>query len=218
MGLYLTPKRQRYRIDQTHRPIKHYVPNQTYGYDSIPDAISGPGDARNEHTNSQLLAYLYSLTTTQNSSTIHFGLDTEQICIDTGASACISARRENFITFNKVDNIKINGIGTGLPVVGIGTLKWTLRDDKNSVIDLHVHEALYVPSAPMGLLCPQQIAMQTRHHNDGFQALRHAGILTFAGHTRFRMTLAAGSLLFTLLMMLHVFWQPTRSPRHKLKT
>jgi hypothetical protein len=36
----------------------------------------------------------------------------------------------------------------------------------------------------MGLLCPQQIAMQTQRPGDGFNALRHAGILTIAGYTR----------------------------------
>jgi hypothetical protein len=63
-------------------------------------------------------------------------------------------------------------------------LKWTIRDDNNQDIDLHIHEALFVPTAPKGLLCPQQIAMQTKLNSDGFHALRHAGILTFSGHTR----------------------------------
>jgi hypothetical protein len=36
----------------------------------------------------------------------------------------------------------------------------------------------------MGLLWPQQIAMQTKNPKDGFHALAHAGIFTFAGYTR----------------------------------
>jgi hypothetical protein len=135
-------------------------------------------------SNRQFLAYLYSLNTPANDRMMLFGSDMERICIDTGASACISTRKENFITYKPVTNIKINGIGTGLPVEGTGTLKWTIRDDKHQEIDLHVRDALFVPSAPMGLLCPQQIAMQTKLCTDGFNALGHAGILTFAGYKR----------------------------------
>jgi hypothetical protein len=47
-----------------------------------------------------------------------------------------------------------------------------------------VHNTLYVPKAPMGLLCPQQIAMQTQRPGDGFNVLGHAGILTVGGFTR----------------------------------
>jgi hypothetical protein len=34
-----------------------------------------------------------------------------------------------------VDNIKINGIEAGLPVKGIGTLKWTIWDDNHNELD-----------------------------------------------------------------------------------
>jgi hypothetical protein len=83
---------------------------------------------------------------------LHFGTDLECICIDTGASACISTRKENFVSIRQVDNLKINGIGSSLPVAGIGLLKWTIRDDTGNDIDLYVHDALLVPTAPMGLL------------------------------------------------------------------
>jgi hypothetical protein len=132
----------------------------------------------------QLQALLYSLNTPTQDTTTHFGSDFERICIDTGASACISTRKENFTNLNTVNHIKINSIGTGLPVAGIGTLKWPIRDDDGHEIDLHVHNALYVPEAPMGLLCPQQIAMQTKRPGDGFNALAQAGILTVEGYKR----------------------------------
>jgi hypothetical protein len=82
-----------------------------------------------------------------------------------------------------VDNIKINGIGTGLLVEGVGTLKWPIQDDNQNELDLYIHNALYVPSTPMGLFCPQQIAMQTQRPDDRFNALGHAGVLTVAGFT-----------------------------------
>jgi hypothetical protein len=48
----------------------------------------------------------------------------------------------------------------------------------------YIHNALFVPTAPMGLLCPQQVAMQTRQSGDGFQALFQAGILIIAGNNK----------------------------------
>ncbi len=83
-----------------------------------------------------------------------------------------------------MNNVKINGIASGLQVEGIGLLKWHIRDDDNKEIKLYIKDALYVPKAPMGLLCPQQIAQQTRKPGDGFKALRNHGILTFDGFCR----------------------------------
>jgi hypothetical protein len=80
-----------------------------------------------------------------------------------------------------VSNLQINGIGTGLPIEGIGILKWSLRDDLNNKIDLFIKDALYVHSAPMGLLCPQQIAQQTRMPLNGFISAAQHGVLTFNG-------------------------------------
>jgi len=127
------------------------------------------------------LAFLYSITTPQQESCYNFGTDTERICIDIGASACISTRRKNFVNLTPVKNIKINGIGSGLPVEGSGLLKWPLRDENNNEVDLYIQNALFVPKAPMGLLCPQEVAQQTKKPQDGFNALGQHGILTFNG-------------------------------------
>jgi hypothetical protein len=124
-----------------------------------------------------LQAYLYTLSTPSQDCTMHFGSDHERFCIDTGASACISDRKENFIKLQPVDNIKINGVGRGLPVEGVGTLKWPNRDNNQNELDIYVHNA-------MGLLCPQQLAMQTQRPGHGFHALGHAGVLTVAGFSR----------------------------------
>jgi hypothetical protein len=142
------------------------------------------GPIRTKTENSRLLALLYTLSTPGNDRTYHLGTDVERICIDTGASACISTRKENFVTLSAITNVKINGIGSGLPVEGTGLLKWPIRDDKNNEIILYIQNALYVPKAPMGLLCQQQIAQQTNKPGDGLNALGHHGILTFDGFTR----------------------------------
>jgi hypothetical protein len=63
--------------------------------------------------------------------------------------------KQNFISLTPVTNIQINGIGSGLPIEGIGCLKWSIRNDANNEIDIFVKNALYAPTAPMGLLCPQ---------------------------------------------------------------
>jgi hypothetical protein len=85
------------------------------------------------------------------------------------------------VAFTPVKIIKINDIGSGLPVEGSGLLKWPLRDDNNNEVDLYIQNALFVPKAPMGLLCPQQIAQQTKKLQVGFNALGQHGILTFDG-------------------------------------
>jgi hypothetical protein len=143
-----------------------------------------PEYTRSESENRHLQAYLYSLTTPNHHDKVHFGSDTENICIDTGASACISRIKANFVNLHPITNLTIKGIGTGLPIEGIGTLRWSIRDDSHNEIDLYVKDALYVPAAPMGLLCPQQIAQQTHHFGDGFNALSSHGILKFEGYTK----------------------------------
>jgi hypothetical protein len=92
--------------------------------------------------NNRLWAYLYSLTTPDRQDSVHFGTDTEYICIDTGASACISKVRTNFINLHPVKNLNIKGIATGLPIEGIGTLRWSIRDDHNNKIDLYIKNSL----------------------------------------------------------------------------
>jgi hypothetical protein len=63
-------------------------------------------------------------------------------------------------------------------------LRWSIRDDNNNDIDIYIKDSLYVPSAPMGLLCPQQIAQQTGRSGDGFTAFASHGLLTFEGFTK----------------------------------
>ncbi len=157
-----------------------------FKYDPVssPHSIEPLSHTCSHEENIQLQAYLYSLTTPNMDHTTPFGSDHERICFDSGASVCISTKCENFIKLNKVEHPKINGIGTRLPVEGISTLKWPICDDSNNEIDLYVHNALFMLMAPMGFLCPQQIAMQTNRPRDGFKTLGHAGILTVDGYIR----------------------------------
>lgn len=47
-----------------------------------------------------------------------------------------------------------------------GNLKWPIKDNDRNDIDLYTNNTLFVPSAPMGLLCSRQIAQQTLHPGD----------------------------------------------------
>jgi len=106
------------------------------------------------------------------------------ICIDTGASSCISNDKNDFISLESVQNQSIAGIGSGLSIEGVGTLRWKINDDDGNAIILHVQNALYVPKVPMCLLCPQQVAQQTANAKDGFHAEANFGKLTYDGFTR----------------------------------
>jgi hypothetical protein len=203
-GVYPAPKRSRYKTKR--HLIPDITPSDCTSFANTVASLQLPCDSparqlefdattsqlhhvcpewpRSESENRHLQAYLYSLTTPGNPAKVQFGSDTETICIDTGASACISRNKTNFLNLHSITNLTIKGIGTGLPIEGIGTLRWSIRDDANNEIDLYVKDALYVPAAPMGLLCPQQIAQQTGHSGDGFNALSPHGILTFEGYTK----------------------------------
>jgi hypothetical protein len=72
----------------------------------------------------------------------------------------------------------IKEIASGLKVEGVGVLKFTIMDTEENTLDVIIRDALYVPNAPVCLLCPQQLAHQTGKEEDGFNALARHGILT----------------------------------------
>ena len=113
----------------------------------------------------------------------NFDSDSYPICIDTGASCCISNDLSHFVHLDPIENVKVARIASGLAVKGMGIVKWTFMDDSGQVIDLPIKDCLYVPDVPMCLLSPQQVAQQTKHEGDGFHALAKSGIFTFNGYT-----------------------------------
>jgi len=102
LGLYPPPKRAKWRTSKL--PIQDitldlheaqdlpWIPDAT-PYDMCWDHCHYPPAARPAHENKWLLAMLFSLTTPAMDSTVSFGTNTERICIDTGALACISTRK-----------------------------------------------------------------------------------------------------------------------------
>jgi hypothetical protein len=181
-----------------------------------------------EQRNKDLLALLYSLNTPSLDNTYLFDSGLECICIDTGTSASLSAEKENFVQLIPITNLEISGIGSGLFVEGIGILQWSIKDDMGQVIDLFRKDALYIPTAPIGLLCPQQIAQQTKTPNDGFHAIADHGIFQFQGfcktvkyETRTRLpkfhTRGIGILPITELVALNASKEHTLSKNQRLR-
>ena len=68
----------------------------------------------------------------------------------------------------KLKGFSINGISSGLQVLGYGTIHWVLHDDTNVPIDVEIDRALLIQNLPMRLLLPQQLARQTNGLRDGF--------------------------------------------------
>ena len=82
-----------------------------------------PQYPRSEEANKEYLPLLCAFQSTATSnSPMEFTTGSYSICIDTGASACISNDKNDFINIKEVQNVSINGIGSGLEVQGVGTL------------------------------------------------------------------------------------------------
>jgi hypothetical protein len=145
--------------------------------------IIEPQHERSSDENAKLLAYLTALISAdiKNKGKAVFDPGGEYVCVDTGASSTIWNFLKDFISLEKIDNLMINGIASGLKVEGVGVLKFTIMDTEENTLDVIIRDALYVPNAPMCLLCPHQLAHQTGKEGDGFNSLAHHGILTIEG-------------------------------------
>jgi hypothetical protein len=136
-------------------------------------------------SNSEKQAFLCALQSgTAGRAPIPYAVGSAPICIDTGASATISNHKDDFVQLRQIKNLNLQGIATGLPIEGIGTLHWKIATDSGNNVIMQIRNALYVPTCPMNLLSPQQLAQQTRCSGDGFNALANIGCLKFAGHSR----------------------------------
>ena len=105
-----------------------------------------------------------------------FDSDSVSICIDTGASCCISNDSSQFIQMDPIENVK---------VTGIDSIRIIRKKDWHRPMDFYGRQWTgNVPDVPMCLrvLCPQQVAQQTKKAGDGFQALAQRGILIFNGY------------------------------------
>ena len=75
------------------------------------------------------------------------------LIVDSGASVCISPRREDFITYRS-SKVKIKDLSSTHAVEGEGLMRWRVRDKHGQVVILEL-PGYYIPSADVRLLSPQ---------------------------------------------------------------
>jgi len=103
------------------------------------------------------------------------------LCIDSGASCCISNCKRDFTSLTTTTSPVLQGISSGLQLEGIGTLQWALQDNLGNDITIILPNSLYVPKAAICLLSPQHKAQHPNSPNDGFLCHGNQSVLTFSG-------------------------------------
>jgi hypothetical protein len=90
----------------------------------------------------------------------------------------------DFVDLTPTSTTVLHGITSGLAIEGKGTLRWSIMNDAGDEIDLYIRDSLYVSSAPMFFLSPQQFLRQTNYTNSGFNIQNHHGTLQVFGHKK----------------------------------
>ena len=97
---------------------------------------------------------LFVLEEENDSGVILLTPDEIRLVVDSGASCTIANCLDEFISPpTKAQPRELKGIGSGLQIQGIGTVRYVL----NTGYELLVPGTLYVPDCPARLLCPQQL-------------------------------------------------------------
>jgi hypothetical protein len=94
--------------------------------------------------NATKLAMLFGWQKSNTSAPVYmdYAPGSQAICIDTGASACISNNKAAFISLTLTSEQTLQGIGSGLAIAGEGTLRWSINNDDGDAVILHVNDAL----------------------------------------------------------------------------
>ncbi|MGH7974545.1 MAG: hypothetical protein ACREBR_03375, partial [bacterium] len=119
------------------------------------------------------------------------------IVFDTGASVAVTPDRNDFIGELRAPptNLVLKGISRGLPVQGIGTIRWYVMDDCDRLKVIET-EAYYVPDIPIRLFSPQSYVTGPSR----FTIQEHYSVLTWDDgnkmtllyHPRSRLPIARG--------------------------
>ena len=169
------------RYDSTSRPVSHSLYKDT-------DEYTVPHTKRDLLANKIFLNELraYAAAPSKCNRSFHMDSDSFDVCIDSGASSTCTMNKDDFIpgTFHAIQGHSINGISSGLAVLGYGTVRWVVHDDNHDPIDLEIDRALLIQDLPLRLLSPQQLASQTLGLRDGFHIGRDHATLTFGGYVR----------------------------------
>ena len=87
-------------------------------------------------------------------------------------------------TFHSIHGYTINGISSGLKVIGYGTICWVIHDDNHLPIYVEIERTLLIEDLPIRLLSPRQFALQSGGIRDGFCVGGDKSTLTFGGYVR----------------------------------
>ncbi len=104
------------------------------------------------------------------------------LIFDTGASITVTHCLDDFLVPPRpVQNTTLQGIASGLPVHGIGTVHYTVLDDNRKPITLTIPGTLYVPGCPSRLICPRQLLHGTQDKAATMTITTGAVTLAFRG-------------------------------------
>jgi len=119
------------------------------------------------------------------------------IVIDTGGSKSVTPDRDDFIGEIRMADISdLQGLSASTAVIGIGTVRWTIRDVFGSVRTIET-EAYYVPSAAIRLFSPQKYFQEQQAGSLWCDAKR--SVLTLADGSALEFPYNSGSNLPLML-------------------
>jgi hypothetical protein len=117
------------------------------------------------------------------------------LILDTGASVSVTNCSADFITaIRPIQHTTLKGIAAGLTIKGLGTVRYTVRDDSGREHTITIPEVLYVPDCPSRLLCPRQVLSSTQD-TDATMTVRSNGVQLFFGGVTFTVPYHEGSYL-----------------------
>ena len=131
------------------RLVEHFEPDVIY---------------TDEHSTT-LFAYFNTLVANKAATVTPLTTDDTPIVLDSGCSVAISNDKFDFpngFTLAPPD-AGIRGIGSKLPVLGHGMIRWKLTDVHGACVNIEVN-GLYVPQCPVNLLPPQQLIRANGMH------------------------------------------------------
>ena len=109
------------------------------------------------------------------------------VVFDTGATISVSPQESDFISWEARGDLhtKLNGITASTDVLGVGIVRWTIRDDGGRRRQIETR-AYYVPSARVRLLSPQRYLHEQQ--SGQFIITPRGSIFTFPGNDNARLT------------------------------
>ena len=98
-----------------------------------------------------------------------FDSDAVLIGIDTCTTASLSGNKSDFVgKLNKVDNVKLRGVGGTLKIMSKGVMRLRFVDDKGIKQTFDIKDSYYVPGLKLRLLSPQQWSKQGPTSENGY--------------------------------------------------